>query len=334
MALASAQRPLHASTGSVYSIVENLAARGLPASYLARVITSSTLDLPREVVLETFPELDHRDAIFDVLFAEDLWLPQQMRAPHFIRLFEAGRLQDGGKPTLHYVALEPVQGARLAVLLDAGFAMQRRLPLDITVDIALAIGRGLASLHSLRSADGLPLGALHPGLSPSSVFICRDGLARLLPTASRFLTRPAESALPVAALAYIAPELARGERPSSRSDLHALGVMMWSMLVGQPLFMRQTQSEALMAVLKDSPPPLGKMGVTVPPTLEALVSALLQKNPAARPTAAEDVVHILEALHRSTSNALSLAAITAQWLCESPAAKTIWPCFASVLETT
>lgn len=324
---------IRSSTGSSFLLVADLGDLGLPGVYLARVLETQTVAMPPLVLVETFSAAGADPASLDMLLDEDLWLPRLLRAPEFVRLYEAGRLlgdaapaaaggpyRAGGAPSDPFVVLEPAQGVPLATLLRVARSLKRRLPQSAAAGIGLGITRSLAALHALRDGDGTPLRAVFRGLDPSRVFLSLDGSVRLLPPVSPWLASLASAGSPSTQLAYLAPELVRGEAPTLWSDLYALGAVLWEVLAGKPPFVRATERETLRAVLDDDPPRLSEAGAKVPKALAELVSALLEKTPGARPGGAEDVARVLADLQKTTSDGGDAPAlVAAEWMTEAHA---------------
>ncbi|HEV8632568.1 MAG TPA: protein kinase, partial [Thermoanaerobaculia bacterium] len=168
------------------------------------------------------------------------------------------------------------------------------LPWRRVVEIAGEICRGLAAAHAH--------GIVHRDLKPENVFITRDGrvklldfgLAKLQPTAES--AARTESGMVMGTVGYMSPEQARGGLVDVRSDLFALGAMLYEMLAGEPAFRRGTAVETLAAILNDEPPDLGERRPDLPPALVRIVGHCLEKNPDERFQSAGDLAFQLAGL--------------------------------------
>ena len=150
---------------------------------------------------------------------------------------------------------------------------------------------------------------MHRDLKPENVFLTRDGLVKILdfglahPTEVT-ISAPAsadagvtETGMVVGTPGFMAPEQIRGRNVDPRSDLFALGAMLYEMLTGRRAFQGDSPVETMMAVLQDDPSYSGS-GRVVPPELAPIVKHLLEKNPEDRFQSARDVIFALQVVER------------------------------------
>ncbi|WP_394850177.1 protein kinase [Pendulispora brunnea] len=236
-------------------------------------------------------------------FAREVSLLEGLRHPHIVRYIAHGEGPAGDL----YLAMEWLDGMDL----------QRRLargPLD--VPSALALARAL--VEALAHAHGL--GIVHRDLKPSNLFLLGGephrvkivdfGVARAL---SRSVMTVAGGI--VGTPGYMAPEQIRGELTIDvRSDLFALGCILFEVLGGRPAFAAQDMLALMFKVLMDDPPPLRTVCPELPAGLERLIHRLLAKHPAQRPQSAAEV----EAELRNLEGELEPGAVPPR--CVEPAA--------------
>ncbi len=160
----------------------------------------------------------------------------------------------------------------------AGMLTRGALPVSEVLGIGAAVAGALAAAHEA--------GVVHGGVTPHNVLFRRSGEPVLgdfgLALRERF------SRDPMHALEYTAPETLRDDTRSASSDLYGLGAVLYAMLTGAPPFPRRTgqaPGERILRVLRDPVPPIQ----AIPGELSELVSLLLAKDPAARPTDATRV---------------------------------------------
>ena len=201
--------------------------------------------------------------------------------PNIVTLYDVGRCEQGP-----YLVFEFLRGQTLAERLQAGVAPSEALR------IAAEIARGVAHAHAH--------GVIHRDLKPSNVVLCDDGQAKVLDfgMAHVFGRRKLEGG----SRAYMAPEQARGAPEDERTDVFAIGVMLFEMLSGQ----RPVEGDAPRGSRGSSP----ALKLPQAPQLEVLVGQMLQPDPVARPRDAGEVLTRLEAIRQEM--AASAGALSAR----------------------
>lgn len=161
------------------------------------------------------------------------------------------------------------------------------------IGLGIQLCRGLAEVHER--------GIVHRDLKPANIFLAQDGVVKLLDfgiarSMARETRMTAEGTV-IGTPAYLAPEQARGSTTvNERSDIWALGVLLYEVITGISPFERETVAGCLVAVLFDTPPPLSTYVPSVPEELSWLIEGCLQKDPASRTASATEVRLALEYL--------------------------------------
>ena len=194
------------------------------------------------------------------------------------------------------LVMEYVRGQDLTKLLASDGLETAR-----AVTIAHGIAEGLAEAHRQ--------GLVHRDLKPGNVMLTQDGGVKILdfglakalspegapPVDDEQLT---QSNMIVGTVHAMSPEQAAGRRVDHRSDLFALGSLLYEMLCGRPAFRGDNVLDTLSKIYRTEPEPLSHLCPDLPPALIELVERLLSKNPAHRPHSADQVAHELAALSR------------------------------------
>ncbi len=211
-----------------------------------------------------------------------------------------------------FAVMELVPGISLRALLDRCAERGVPLPAGVALQIAGQVARGLRHAHELRGADGQPLGVVHRDLKPANVMLTREGLVKILDFGlARSLsnlerTRTADGAIR-GTPRYLSPEQVRADgRIDGRSDLYALGLLLFELLMGRRLY-RSGEIHALVYEIttRDFADDIEE-AEGVAPGVGPLLTALLARDPADRPATAEEVDVALSTLSESHADSREL----------------------------
>jgi len=269
---------LRSALSDRYTIDRELGAGGMATVYLATDLRHS-----RKVALKVLrPELTA--TLGPERFLKEIQLTASLQHPHILPLFDSGSA-DG---QLFYV-MPYVDGETLRHRIARG-----PIPLAEAVDILRDVARALAYAHAQ--------GVVHRDIKPDNVLLSSGtavvsdfGIAKAL-SASRADDRAAHPTLTVAGTslgtpAYMSPEQALGEPVDARTDVYAWGVIAYELLTGAHPFASHTTAQRLIAAhLSETPAPLAASNSAVPSDIAALVMRCLAKEPADRPTDANEIL--------------------------------------------
>jgi eukaryotic-like serine/threonine-protein kinase len=277
-----------------YEIVAPIGAGGMGEVYRAR-----DTRLGREVAVK----------IVHARFASD---PEQLRRfeqearaasllthPNILVVHDLGT--HDGSP---YIVSELLAGESLREKLGAP------LPPRKALEYAVQIAHGLAAAHEQ--------GIVHRDLKPENVFVTRDGRIKILDFGVAKLTeraQPSESltravtaaggtepGMIVGTVGYMSPEQVLGKPVDARSDIFALGVVLYEMLAGQRPFRKDSAPETMAAILREEPAELTATNAAVPLGVDRIARHCLEKEPSNRFQSARDVAFALESLSQSTTS--------------------------------
>jgi class 3 adenylate cyclase len=202
--------------------------------------------------------------------------------PHIVTVYDVG--DEAGQP---YIVSQLMSGGDLAQVL----AERRQLPVDEVVRIADQVCQALEHIHAG--------GVIHRDLKPANVWFARDGIVKLGDfglAATLDRSRITESGVILGTVAYMPPEQALGRPPDPRSDLYALGAMLYEMLTGRPPFLGDDALAIISQHINTPPVAPSWHNGAVPRALERLVLRLLAKAPEERPSSAAEVRALLAAV--------------------------------------
>ncbi|HTJ45811.1 MAG TPA: protein kinase [Kofleriaceae bacterium] len=250
---------------------------------LGRILRAHDQRLHRTVAVK---EMLSRDPAAAARFVREAMVTARLQHPSIVAIYEAGRWPTG-EP---FYAMKLVTGRPLDARIREAKDARARLAL---LPHVLAVAEAMAYAHGER--------VIHRDLKPQNVLVGAFGetvvidwgLAKDLADTSVEAAGPYRGGATGETIAgavmgtpaYMPPEQARGERADERSDVYALGAILYHTLAGRPPFTGATVDAILEAVLRDPPPPLD---AAVPPDLAAIVTKAMAKAPADRyPTANE-----------------------------------------------
>ncbi|MEO8217839.1 MAG: protein kinase [Acidobacteriota bacterium] len=267
-----------------YQIVSAIGAGGMGEVYRA---VDTRLD--RNVAIKVLPRSLAEDPQLRTRLEREAKSISQLSHPNICALFDVG---DG------YLVMELLDGESLAERLKRG-----PLPLEQTLRVGTEIASALHCAHSR--------GIIHRDLKPGNVMLTRSGaklldfgLAKIVseipenadddsPTMDRPLT---EEGTIVGTYQYMSPEQLTGGAIDSRSDIFALGVLLYEMLAGRRPFQGATRTSVVAAILDEVPAPITQVNAAVPRALEKIINSCLAKQPEDRWQNAQDIALQLKAL--------------------------------------
>ncbi len=242
-------------------------------------------------------------------FTREAQSVSRLKHPNTIHIFDFGSHSDGAL----YVAMEFLEGETLAHRLD----QYGKIHWETMVLIATQVCHSLTEAHAI--------GLVHRDLKPENIMlipvagdpnfvkVLDFGIAKMQKDPSK----PGEASLTEAGMimgtpTYMAPEQAKGEEVDARSDIYALGVLMYEALTGHAPFQDETAMKVLVAHIKDPVPPFAKYATPgeVPVEIEQVVMQCLEKDPAKRPASTVQLVdRLVAAARRARESAAALAQV-------------------------
>ncbi|MDF2692240.1 MAG: serine/threonine protein kinase, partial [Labilithrix sp.] len=156
---------------------------------------------------------------------------------------------------------------------------------------------GLGYAHDLRDYDGRPLSVIHRDISPHNIFVTYDGHTKLVDfgiAKAALSSTETEVGVLKGKVAYMSPEQAMGQRIDSRSDLFAMGIVLWELLAQQRLMTGESAANTLHKLMNEPIPRLSHVLPQIDPNLDLLVARALEKDPVSRWQSASDMRGALE----------------------------------------
>ena len=278
-----AQRILHQR----YELLELIGGGGMADVYRAR---DKLLDRP--VAVKILHEQFKSDREFIDKFHREAQAAARLSHANIVNIFDVG--VEGND---HYIVMEYVPGSTLKDLIK----QQGHLPVAQALRVAEDIARALAHAHDNN--------LVHCDIKPHNILMMPDGSAKVADFGiARAVT---ESTMTytgniVGSVHYFSPEQAKGTMITPKSDVYALGVVLYEMLTGVLPFTGETPVSIAVQHLQDTPRPVRELEPSIPPAVEAIVSRTMSKAPEARPSSDELVEELRQAEHMvSTGSAMT-----------------------------
>ena len=283
-----------------YEIQASIGAGGMGEVYRAR-----DTRLGRDVALKVLPEAFARDAERLRRFEQEARAASALNHPNILVIYDIGTSDDAP-----FIVTELLEGETLRERLLNG-----PLPVRKALDIAMQVAHGIAAAHEK--------GIIHRDLKPANIFLTDDGRVKILDFGLAKLTQQdnassidetqsptrtgggdaqTEAGVVLGTAGYMSPEQVRGKPSDARSDIFALGTMLYEMLSGQRAFEKDSSADTMAAILKEEPPELSGEGKKIPPAVERVVRHCLEKNPAERFQSARDFAFNLAAISDVSSS--------------------------------
>jgi eukaryotic-like serine/threonine-protein kinase len=281
-----------------YEIISPIGAGGMGDVYRAR-----DTRLERTVAIKVLPALLSSDQRLRQRFEQEARAISSLNHPHICTLHDVGT-QDG----VSFLVMEYLDGETLSHRLQKG---------SLPMEQALKIGTEIADALEKANSRGI----IHRDLKPGNIMLTKSG-AKLMdfglakpvqvvmesapnvtpPTVSNALT--AEGTI-VGTLQYMSPEQLEGKEADARSDIFALGTVLYEMFTGRQAFTGKSRASVIAAILTSEPPPISQLQPLSPPILDHVIKRALAKDPDERWQTAHDLASELHWIRGSASQLTS-----------------------------
>jgi hypothetical protein len=285
-------RPFRPTRFGRYTLLLPLASGGIGEVFLARLDSSEGFE-KLCVIKKILPSLSaERD--FLRRFAGEAQLLVQLNHGSIAQVLDMG--SDGAMP---YIAFEFVDGKNLRRLLDRVSERQLRVPLPVALYTGIRVLDALAYAHRKRDANGEALNLVHRDISPQNVILSYEGEVKLLDFGLASSSQSADRTDPSSVtgkLRYLAPEQVQRGLVDRRSDLYALGLVLYELVSGSSPYEGVPAARMLARVASPAFRPLAEVDPRCPPGLSAAVMKALAPEPAHRFQTAEEFRTRLQSL--------------------------------------
>ena len=292
-----------------YKVVHRIAYGGMAEIYLARA--GGIHGFEKYVVLKCILPQHAANEEFVRMFLQEARVAATLDHANIAHVYEIGETRGNYFFTMEYLHGEDVR--RIMRDLER---RNERLPLEHALEIVIGAASGLHFAHEKRGSDGRPLGIVHRDVSPANLVVTYDGGVKVVDFGIAKLTADPELSRRHSLkgkLAYMSPEQLHNQPVDRRSDVFALGVVLYEMTTRARLFKGASEVDTMRAVLDGTVPPPSTHVPDYPPALERVVLRALEKEPEKRYQSARELQLDLEAFAREERLRVSSATL-AEWM--------------------
>ena len=292
----------HGNAGaSQYQILGHLASGGMAELFLARAVGIEGFE--RYVVLKRIMPEHARNHHFVTMFLDEARLAAQLHHPSIAQVFDIGRINDS-----YFFTMEYVHGENVRDVLQRVAALRRQIPIEVTLTVIAGAAAGLHYAHDKRGINRQPLGIVHRDVSPSNLMVTYEGAVKVvdfgIAKAADRMTETRSGAIK-GKVAYMSPEQCTGQAVDRRSDVFALGIVLYEMATMTRLFKFATDFETMTRIVNHPVPAPTSRRPELPAELEQIILKALAPQPDDRYQSAGA---LLEAIERFAAGArLSLS---------------------------
>ncbi|UCC44615.1 MAG: protein kinase [Candidatus Zixiibacteriota bacterium] len=267
---------------SHYRLLKKIGAGGMGEVWLAE-----DTKLDRSVALKFIPAQYASDSAFKARFTREAQAAAKLNHPNIITVHEVG--EHHGRP---FFAMELVEGQSLRE-----YAAAKELDVERVINLAIQICDALSVAHEKK--------VIHRDIKPSNIIIDAYGRPKIVDfglAAVQGAEQLTKTGSTLGTVGYMSPEQVRGGEIDHRSDLFSLGVVLYQLITRQSPFKRDNDTATGQAIVNDTPEPLARYRANIPDGIQAIISKLLEKDPALRYQVAAGVISDLRRLRRRSSD--------------------------------
>jgi eukaryotic-like serine/threonine-protein kinase len=275
-----------------YELLTPIAQGGMATVWAAR--QSGSHGFRKTVALKvTLPSLSE-DPQFERMFLSEGRLAMRVHHPNVVETLDLGEV-DG----LVYLVMEWVDGESLSTLMKASEKVSDPLSLPMAIHICARAARGLHAAHSVLDDDDQPAGIVHRDVSPQNIMISFDGHVKVVDfgvAKSHMEYGGTQAGQFKGKVPYMAPEQASGEPVDARTDVFAMGTLLYRLTTGKHPFLGGTEPITLANIVSNAPIPPTDVVEAYPPELEQVVLRCLRKKPSERFPSMAELAAVLDKL--------------------------------------
>lgn len=282
-------RPGH--TLGRYELLVPIAQGGMAVVWAARL--KGTRGFQKIVAVKSMLPALSEDPQFEEMFLAEAELASRIRHPHVCEILDLG--EENG---ILYLVMEWIDGEPLSALQKAA-RPRGGVPIPIATKLAMKAALGLHAAHELKNDAGELVGLVHRDVSPQNILVTYEGIVKIVDfgvaKASESDGTHTRAGQVKGKVPFMSPEQAHGKPVDRRTDVFALGIVLYQMVTGKHPFRGENDMATLHRITDEQPvlPPRA-VNTAIPPSLDAAIAQALEKDPAKRFATMLELVKALE----------------------------------------
>jgi eukaryotic-like serine/threonine-protein kinase len=284
-----------------YQLIRQLAIGGMAEVYLARA--QGIEGFSKRVVLKRILPQYATNEDFIEMFLSEARLAATLDHPNVVQVYDFGSTVGN-----YYFTMEYVHGLDARTILKAEYRDGRRVPLGCALSIVRGLCAGLHYAHEKRAPSGEPLGIVHRDVSLSNVLVSYDGAIKVVDFGvAKVAARGAVTRAGTlkGKISYMSPEQCSGLELDRRSDVFAIGIVLYELTTSSRLFTADNEFAILQKIANHDVEPPSNRWPDYPPALEAIVLRALHRDPGQRYQTARELQRDLEEFARDEKLSVS-----------------------------
>jgi serine/threonine protein kinase len=271
-----------------YAVLRHLASGGMAELYIARQQAVGGFEKP--VVLKILQPRYAQNPRVYAMFLDEARLAAKLNHAAIVHVYDV--VDEGG---VKYIAMEYIHGETVADIVKRGLQIDRYLPMEHAIHIVSQAAAGLAYAHDRRETGSRIIRIVHRDVSPTNILVSYEGQTKIVDFGIARVQDELrdESGIRPGKASYMSPEQVRGEGADYRSDIFALGIILYELTLCQRLY-RGPAKEVMRRILEETIAPPTAVRRDYPTALEQIVMRALEKRPEDRYQSAEELRHDLE----------------------------------------
>jgi serine/threonine-protein kinase len=275
-----------------YQIIKHLASGGMAQVLLARATGIEGFE--RYVVIKQIHVERARDPNVVKMFLDEARLAASLHHANIVQVHDIG--QDKGD---YFFAMEYLHGEDLRSLLTKLSQAGKTLPLEHVITIISSAAAALHHAHEQRGSDRQPLGLVHRDVSPANIFVCYDGTVKVVDfgiAKAAHRSTETHSGTLKGKISYMAPEQCMGQDVDRRSDVFALGIVLYELYTVRRLFKASSEYLTMTSIVSGNIPKPSLHRPEIPAELETIMMKALAHAPSERYQSADEMRVALDRL--------------------------------------